>query len=109
MLSNVAHKFTCQRDADVSYIGVTKRHLITRVKEHLALNNFTSKSQVKSHLRYKCDECKMNSSLDSFKVLKRCRTHFDVLIHEALLVRLYNPQLKKQLFNNGCLFTLRIF
>ena len=109
LLSNVVYKFTCQQDADVSYIGETKRHLITRVKEHLALNNFTNKSQIKSHLRSNCNECKLNSSIDSFKVLKRCRSHFDVVIHEALIIRRYNPQLNKQLFNNGSLYTLRIF
>ena len=109
LLSNVVYKFTCRQDADVSYIGETKRHLITRVKEHLALNNFTNKSQIKSHLRSNCNECKLNSSIDSFKVLKRCRSHFDVVIHEALIIRRNNPQLNKQLFNNGSLYTLRIF
>ena len=32
---NVVYKYTCQRDADRSYIGETARYLIERAGEHL--------------------------------------------------------------------------
>ena len=38
VLTNVVYKIVC-RDCDASYIGQTKRHLCTRVKEHF--NNIT--------------------------------------------------------------------
>ena len=50
LLSNVVYQFKCQRDAEVSYIGETKRHLITRAKEHLAVYNSNMKSEVKFHV-----------------------------------------------------------
>ena len=31
------YKCTCQRDAGISYLGKTKRHLTTRIEEHLDL------------------------------------------------------------------------
>ena len=34
LLANVVYKFNCSRDADLSYIGKTKRHLVTRAREH---------------------------------------------------------------------------
>ena len=35
---NVVHKFCCLRDADVSYIAMTSRHLVIRAQEHLSFN-----------------------------------------------------------------------
>ena len=37
LLSNVVYKFTCLRDATMSYIGRTTRHLGIRANEHLSL------------------------------------------------------------------------
>ena len=45
--SNVVYKFSCLRDADRSYIGQTKRHLVTRVGEHVALQKVDPKSHLK--------------------------------------------------------------
>ena len=39
LLSNVVYKFTCQHDAETTYIGKTKRHLIVRDIEHMAISN----------------------------------------------------------------------
>ena len=33
--SNVVYKYTCSRDVNVTNIGYSARHLITRVKEHI--------------------------------------------------------------------------
>ena len=108
LLSNVIYKFTCQGDPGVSYIGETKRHLITRMKEHLAINNSYRNSEVKTHI-INCQTCCNNVKYDSFKVIKKCQNSFNVLIHEALLIRRHSPSLNKQLFFNGSLFTLKIF
>ena len=32
---NVVYKFSCSRDANISYIGMTTRHLGIRIEEHL--------------------------------------------------------------------------
>ena len=37
LCSNVVYKFTCSCDTNLTYIGMSSRHLITRVKEHLNL------------------------------------------------------------------------
>ena len=62
--SNVVYKFSCLRDADCSYIGQTKRHLVTRVNEHLSLQRPQPQSEIKSHI-YRCNACqqvKLDSS-----------------------------------------------
>ena len=33
--ANVVYKYTCLHDADITYIGKTKRHLAIRMKEHV--------------------------------------------------------------------------
>ena len=35
LMSNVVYKFNCSCDADLSYIGMTTRHLSVRIGEHL--------------------------------------------------------------------------
>ena len=42
LCNNVTYKYTCQRDADVFYIGETTRHIVARAGEHL---NISSPSQ----------------------------------------------------------------
>ena len=70
LLSGVIFKFTCQCDADVSYIGETKRHMKILVKEHLVLDTFTNKSQIHSHLRLSCKTFKKNPSITYLKCWK---------------------------------------
>ena len=108
LLSNVVYKFTCQCDTETTYIGKTKRHLIIRGMEHLALSNVYSNSEVKSHLKT-CNACYSNMSIDNFKIIKKCSNNFTSIIHEALLIRKLSPSLNKQIFTNGQLYTLKIF
>ena len=54
--SNVVYKFSCLHDVDCSYIGQTKRHLMTRVNEHVVLSG-SSKSEIKTHIK-KCPICR---------------------------------------------------
>ena len=90
LLSNVVYTFSCQRDAGLSYIGKTKRHLTTRVKEHLALGD-SSKSEIKSHI-LQCGPCRAGQlGIDSFNVVKRSQNSYDVLILEALSIKNITP------------------
>jgi len=109
LAAHVVYQFCCQRDAEVSYIGETKRHLGIRVDEHLK-GKF---SAVGDHLR-ECETCQDKLStgeLDyrNFKVIKSGTTKFDVQILEALLIKKHAPSLNKQIHFDGTAFTLRIF
>ena len=105
--SNVVYKFTCLCDANLSYIGKTKRHLITRAAEHLDPKKDT-KSEVKTHLE-SCRVCQGANPETDFKILKSCRSDFEARVQEAFLIKKHNPPLNKQLFNKGSLFTIKIF
>ena len=68
LLSNVVYKFSCSRDANISYIGMTMRHLGTRIQVHL--QHKTTKSALQDHFEM-CQNCKLNNTdLNGFKVLR---------------------------------------
>ncbi len=106
LASNVVYKFTCLRDANMFYIGKTKRHLRTRAMEHLSRWS-GCKSEVKTHLE-SCSPCRAAKEED-FKILKSCRNDFETRVHEAFLIKKYNPKLNKQLYNKGSFFTIKVF
>ena len=109
LLSNVVYKYTCKLDANISYLGKTKRHLITRVAEHGDLKAGEKKTAVASHI-VKCPTCKQNEiCLDDFEVVKHCKTDFETKIHEALLIRKLRPKMNVQLYNSGASYLLKIF
>ena len=106
--SNVIYKFTCRHDADVSYIGKTKRHLFTRIAEHTSTGlKDEGDSAVKKHIA-ECQYCSQNN-VDLFEIIKKTQTSFDVLIYEALLIKKYKPSLNKQLFKSGSFYTCKVF
>ena len=49
LFSNVVYKFTCSCDTNLTYIGMSSRHLIARVKEHLNLAD-SRKSAIRDHI-----------------------------------------------------------
>ena len=108
--ANVVYQFHCLRDAGCSYIGQTKRHLLTRVKEHLSpLKQGGPKSEVRTHIN-KCPCCHKNFlSMDNFKVLKKCKNSFETVIHEALSIKRLRPKLNKQLMRAGVSYLLKVF
>ena len=53
---NVVYRFLCPRKADLTNIGKSARHLVTRAKEHWSLNSLTRKSAVKKHI-LDCNNC----------------------------------------------------
>ena len=104
LVANVVYKFNCLRDANVSYIGKTKRHLATRVREHR-----NTASAVSEHLN-ECSACKLGYSVrDSFKILDRGKSDFEITIKEALQIRNNRPTLNKKLMTQGTSFLLKIF
>ena len=107
--SNVVYKFCCLRDEGCSYIGQTKRHLVTRVNEHVALNRNEPQSEIKNHI-YKCSACHENKlDVGNFEILKRCKTPYETKIAEALLIRKFHPKLNKQLMTKGTSYLLKVF
>ena len=47
--SNVVHKFSCSCDTNKTYIGMSSRHLITKVGEHLNFKSLQD-SAIKHHI-----------------------------------------------------------
>lgn len=106
--ANVVYKYSCLVDPDTSYIGKTKRHLVTRVQEHTSTTE-SQKSEVKDHI-FNCRTCKMNiPDLSSFKIMKSCRDDYTTRISEALLIKKFRPKLNKQIFTKGQSYLLRVF
>ena len=105
--TNVVYKFTCVCDASLAYIGKTKRHLGVRSDEHLRYEKEQPRGEIKTHLRL-CEMCK-KSTIDNFEIVKKCLTDQEAKINEALIIKKENPQLNKNLFNKGSLFTLNIY
>lgn len=107
--SNVVYKFSCLRDADCSYIGQTKRHLVIRANEHVVLSRSKPESEIKNHL-YKCDACHQNKlDCSSFEILKQCKNRYDTVISEALLIKRLRPKLNKKLVTKGTSYYLKVF
>ena len=108
LCSNVIYKFTCSCDANLTYIGMSIRHLSTRAREHLDFNSQVS-SAIKNHIMCYtvCPSVKLN--LNSFKIIKKCKSEFQTKIHKALFIKKRNPGLNRQLYANGFLFLLTIF
>ena len=52
---NVVYKFSCLCDTNKTYIGLSSRHLITRVREHLNFKSLQD-SAIKDHI-LSCEKC----------------------------------------------------
>ena len=105
--SNVVYKFTCLCDTSLTYIGKTKRHLSVRGLEHLEFEKESPKSEIKSHL-IQCVTCR-RCDLDSFDILKNCKTDLESKIFEAMYIKKEMPKLNKNLFYSGSLYTLKVY
>ena len=108
LCSNVIYEFTCSCDANLTYIGMSTRHLSTRAEEHLDFNSQVS-SAIKNHIMC-CNVCSsVKLNLNSFKIIKKCKSEFHTKIHEALFIKKRNPGLNRQLYANGSSFLLNVF
>ena len=110
LCSNIVYQFSCSCDSNLTYmyIGMSTRHLSTRVGEHLGFH-LKTESSVKEHIML-CDICSNTKfNINSFKIIKKCNSNFETKIHEALLIKKHNPKLNRKLFANGSSFLLNIF
>ena len=96
----------CSRDADLSYIGITTRHLSVRVSEH---SHSSVRSAVGKHID-NCHVCKEKPvGVNDFKIMRACSTEYNTKIQEVLLINKCNPKLNSQLYANGSSFLLDVF
>ena len=74
LISKVVYKFFCSCDTNMSYIGMTTRHLGTRIHERLQPKG---KSAIRDHI----DDCQLcnqaNINIDNFKVIRTCNTEYN--------------------------------
>ena len=86
--SNLIYQFKCP-NCNVSYVGMTTRHLCTRVNEH---RNYTGEeAAIKSHTE-KC--MGRGPSIDDFVILKKIERDIMYLsVMEALFIREIRPEL----------------
>ena len=103
LMANVVYKFQCLIDSNKAYIGKTKRHLTTRVKEHCQ-----GPSAIRSHMD-ECNVCREKVSSESFTIIDSGQTDFDITIKEALYIKSHKPVLNKQLHSQGSSFILNLF
>ena len=85
----VIYHFKCGL-CDMDYIGFTTRHLHQRIEEHKSPS-----SSIGRHMRDQHDQDKPDIK-EHFKVLKKCKSKFDCLVHEMLYIREREPSLNKQ-------------
>ena len=108
LCSNVVHKLSCLCDTNKTYIGMSSRHLITRVREHLNFKSLQD-SAIKDHI-LSCRKCSNNRfNENNFIIIRKCKSEFCFKIHEALLIKKLSPKLNRQMFANGASYLLNIF
>ena len=105
LVANVIYKFQCSRDANLAYVGKTKRHLVTRVKEHGAA---AGPSAIREHLT-NCNTCRVDYSVNSFKIIDSGKNDFECCIKEAIHIKLNKPTLNTQLGSQGMSYFLNVF
>ena len=105
MLSTI--KYTSLCDVNVTYIGYSDRHLITRAKEHIS--DFKSnKNSIKNRI-LNCNSCLDKNpkfQLDRFSVMRKCKSVYEWKIHEAILIKKQNLTINKQIKSNPSLYAL---
>ena len=88
LMSNV-YKFNCSCDADISYIGMTTRHLCVRVREHL---HSKVRSAVGKHID-NCHVCKEKPvGVNDFKIMRACSTEYNTQNSESFVHKEVQPK-----------------
>ena len=86
LCSNAVYKFSCSCDTKKIYIGMSSRHLISRVREHLNFKSLED-SAIKDHI-LSCGKCSNNRfNKINFVIIRKCESEFCYKIHEALLIK----------------------
>ena len=102
LLPRVVYKDTCLCDINKSYIGKTKRHLVTRVDERLK-----GESAISVHLD-NCATCSQGFGVNNFSIIDKGNSDFECLIKEAISIKNCNPVLNGYLYSGKC-FQLKVF
>ena len=108
--SAVIYRFECHCGND--YVGKTSRRFVDRIKEHVppcvknfirdpfdnylqdtTLCNASKKSSVAKHLLENFDTCGKMYSLDKFRILRNCKTDFQLSVCEAVNILILEPSL----------------
>ena len=107
--ARIVYKYECLSVSGTYYIGKTKRHLVTRAKEHTTPKE-SNISEIKNHI-FGCDNCKNGDlSEDQFQVMKQCRNDYSARIYEALYIKKFRPKINKQKYaSKGESYLLRVF
>ena len=105
LLANVVYRFKYLHDVDTTYIGKTKRHLATRVKEH---GHSNSTSAIHDHMS-DCKACQSHYSCGLFQVIDTGSNDLEITIKEALHIKMSKSKLNRQLFCQGSSFVLNVF
>lgn len=90
--SCLVYSYICSRDSKQQYIGKTKRHFTTRIREHA-----NSQSAINTH----CSTCTDCFNPKNFTVLRTCNSDYEATICEALLIKQHSPTLNSTISNNG--------
>ena len=107
--SSVIYKFNCSNDLSTEYIGKTIRHLKIRINEHTKPNQRQNgDSAIMRHL-LECNECCKSDLNENFNILDTGRGDFDLKIKEALYIKYNNPNLNRQIFQQGSSYLLKVF
>ena len=77
--SYVVYQFTCA-GCKACYVGETKRHLNTRIEEHLGKDK---KSHIYSHLQEN-PQCQEKVNSDCFEIIDHASSYFRLQIKEAM-------------------------
>ena len=100
--ANVVYLLEGSCDKNQTYIGKTKRHLSTTVREH-----FSGYSTFSEHIS-SCSTCN-HSTIDNFHILSHGNNDFDNKVKEALYIKKHKPLLNKHLHQHGASFLLNVF
>ena len=66
-------------------------------------------SAIKQHL-LSCTVCSnVWHDMNSFEVLKQCKSDFQAKIYKVLLIKKHRPSLNKQLYAHGSFFLLNVY
>ena len=92
--ANVVYLFEGSCDKNQTYIGKTKRHLATSVREH-----FSGYSAIFEHIS-SCNACN-HSTIENFHISSHGNNDFDNKVREALYIKKQKPLLNKHLHQHG--------
>ena len=95
--SYVVYKFVCG-SCKADYIGCTKQHLSTRIKEHLEKDK---NSHIYKHLN-EPQRCKALSNSDCFSITDYGTTQYSLSIKEGMPIGCQKPALNKHVDFLAC-------